>query len=98
MLRCYADKIVQVAEIGTPSWTDQQFAWVIAHLAGWYGDCMLNLEMLGPGFAVYNELLNLKRMAATLPPGDPRAGAFDVIGRIRDYLFKKQDSIHGNFA
>jgi hypothetical protein len=98
MLRCYADKIVQVAEIGTPSWTDQQFAWVIAHLAGWYGDCMLNLEMLGPGFAVYNELLNLKRMAATLAPGDPRAGAFDVIGRIRDYLFKKQDSIHGNFA
>jgi hypothetical protein len=98
VLRCYADKIVQVAELGTPSWTDQQFAWALAHLCGWYGDCMLNLEMLGPGFAVYNELLNLKRMASTLPAGDPRAGAFDVIGRIRDYLFKKQDSIHGNFA
>lgn len=98
MLRCYADKIVQVAELGTPHWTDQQFAWAIAHLCGWYGDCMLNLEMQGPGAAVFNELLNLKRQAASLPPGDPRAGAFDVIGRIRDYLWKKQDSIHGNFA
>jgi hypothetical protein len=54
--------------------------------------------MQGPGAAVFNELLNLKRQAASLPPGDPRAGAFDVIGRIRDYLWKKQDSIHGNFA
>jgi hypothetical protein len=98
VLRCYADKIVQVAEIGTSSWTDQQFAWAIAHMAGWYGDCMLNLEMQGPGAAVFNELLNLKRQAGSLAPGDPRAGAFDVIGRIRDYLWKKQDSIHGNFA
>ena len=96
--RCYADRIVQAAEVGTPDWTDQQFAWVIAHLAGWYGECMLCLEMQGPGGAVYNELTNLKRMAASLPPGDPRAGAFDVIGRIRDYLWRKQDSIAGNFA
>ena len=98
ILRCYADKIVQVAELGTTTWTEQQFAWAIAHLCGWYGDCMLNLEMQGPGGAVFNELLNLKRAAGSLPPGDPRAGAFDVIGRIRDYLWKKQDSIHGNFA
>ena len=98
MLRCYADKIVQVAEIGTTTWTDQQFAWAIAHLCGWYGDVMLNLEMQGPGGAVFNELLNLKRQAGSIPPTDARAGAFDVIGRIRDYLWKKQDSIHGNFA
>jgi hypothetical protein len=98
LLRCYADRVVQVAELGTPNWTDQQFAWAIAHLCGWYGDCMLNLEMQGPGAAVFNELLNLKRQAGTMQASDPRAGAFDVIGRIRDYLWKRQDSIHGNFA
>lgn len=98
LLRCYADKLVQVAEIGTTTWTEAQFAWVIAHLCGWYGDCMLNLEMLGPGATVFNELVNLKRLAGTLQPGDPRAGAYDVLGRIRDYLYKKQDAIHGNFA
>ena len=98
MLRGYADKVVQVAELATPDWTEQQYAWAIAHLCGWYGDTMLNLEMQGPGGAVFNELLNLKRQAGMFPPGDPRAGAFDVVGRIRDYLWKKQDSIHGNFA
>ena len=98
LLRCYADKIVQVAELGTTTWNEAQYAWAIAHLCGWYGDCMLNLEMQGPGAAVFNELQNLKRQAGMLPPGDPRAGAFDVVGRIRDYLWKKQDSIHGNFA
>ena len=98
MLRCYADRVVQVAELGTPNWTEQQFAWALAHLAGWYGNCMLNLEMQGPGGAVLNELWNLKQRAGLIPPGDPRAGAFDVIGRIRDYLYKKQDSIHANFA
>jgi len=98
MLRCYADKVVQVAEVGSTAFTEAQFAWVIAHLTGWYGDCMLNLEMQGPGATVFNELVNLKRQSATIPPRDPRAGAYDVVGRIRDYLWKKQDSIHGNFA
>jgi hypothetical protein len=98
LLRCYADRIVQVAEIASTAWTEQQFAWVIAHMTGWFGDCMLNLEMQGPGATVYNELWNLKRQAGSMPSSDPRAGAFDVIGRIRDYLYKRQDSIHGNFA
>jgi hypothetical protein len=96
ILRCYADKLVQAAELGTPNWTDQQFAWAIAHLAGWYGACMVNLEMQGPGAAVYNEMTNLKRQAGLLPPGDPRLGAFDVVSRIRDYLYPgRQDSIRG---
>jgi len=98
MLRCYSDKIVQVAELATPNWTEQQYAWAIAHMAGWYGECMLNLEMQGPGGAVFNELQNLRRQTGSMPPGDPRLGAFDAVGRIRDYLWKKQDSISGNFA
>lgn len=96
--RAYADKIRQVFELGTPNWTDQQYAWALAHLCGWYGDTMLNLEMQGPGTAVFNELQNLKKAAAFLPAGDPRAGAFDVVSRIRDYMWKKQDSMVGGFA
>lgn len=98
LLRCYADRIVQVAEVASANWTEAQFAWVIAHLTGWYGDCMLNLEMQGPGATVYNELWNLKHRAASFQAKDPRLEAFDVVGRVRDYLYKRQDSIHGNFA
>jgi hypothetical protein len=98
ILRCYADQAVQAAEVASSEWTDQQFAWVIAHMCGWYGDIMLSLEMQGPGSAVYNELNNLRRRAQLFPRGDPRAGAFDVIGNVRDYLWKKQDTIEGNFT
>lgn len=101
--RCYADRFVQVLEVGSTAWTEAQFAWVIAHLAGWYGksptaDCMLTLELLGPGGAVFNELQNLKYKAGSMRHDDPRLGAFDVIARIRDYLYKKQDAINGNFS
>ncbi len=98
LLRCYADRLVQVAEIATPDWNEQQFAWVLAHIAGWYGNCMLNIEINGPGQTTYNELNHLKRQAASIPKGDPRAGAFDVIGRVRDYLYKRQDQLFGNFS
>lgn len=96
MLRCYADRVIQVAEIGSSSFTEAQFAWVIAHLGGWYRNCMLNLEMQGPGATVYNELQNVKRLTSSLPPGDERLGAFDVVSRVRDYLYPgRQDSIRG---
>jgi len=98
LLRCYADRVVQVAEIASATWTDVQYAWVLAHVCGWYGDVMLNLEMQGPGGTVYNELGNLRKQAGMFPAGDPRSGAYDVVGRIRDYLWRKQDSMFGQFA
>jgi hypothetical protein len=98
VLRCYSDRVVQVAEVKTPDWTEAQYAWVIAHLAGSYKGAMLCLEMQGPGGAVFNELQNLKRAAGMMRKGDPRLGLYDVVGGMRDYLWKKQDSIFGAFA
>jgi len=102
ILRCYSDKVEQVLEIGTTDWTEQQFAWAIAHLAGFYGGprggCMLALEMQGPGGAVLNELKNLKRLAGSLPAGDPRSGALNVVAGIRDYMWKRQDTFSIGYA
>jgi hypothetical protein len=60
--------VVQVAEFKTPDLiNEQQYAWVVAHLAGNYYSasepCMVNLEMQGPGGTVFNELKNLQRYA-----------------------------------
>lgn len=104
MGRCFADRWVQCLEVGSTTWTEAQFAWVLAHLAGWYGrantsSCMLSLELLGPGGAVYNELNNLRMKAGYIPRLEiDRMEAFNVVGRIRDYLWKKPDAIHGNFS
>src|SRR5262249_3956869 len=43
--RCYADKFIQVAEYDTPEPETYQVIWVIAHLAGAYQDCIINLEV-----------------------------------------------------
>lgn len=98
IFRCYADRVEQAVEVHTAEWTEAQFAWVIAHLAGFYGNTILALEMQGPGGAVFNELNNLKRMVGTMRAGDPRKGPMDVVGNIRDYLWRKQDSLMGSYA
>lgn len=93
--RCYADRVEQVAEIGTADWTQFQFAWVIAHLAGMYGNVTMVLEMLGPGGAVYNELRNLREYAAVPSLSNEQRTIYQVTNLIRDYFYRKQDSLTG---
>lgn len=94
--RAFADRLVQVAELATPAYNEAQFAWVVAHLAGNFKPCMVVLEMQGPGGAVFNELNNLKRFAGL--PNNPNSGLYAVAAGIRDYLWRRPDSITGSMA
>ena len=58
--RCYADRLVQVAEYATDEDVVLHAARVLAHLAGNYEDCIINLEVTGPGAVVMQELNNLR--------------------------------------
>lgn len=58
--RCFADKLVQVAEYATPWPEARQLAWPLAHLAGCYRDCLINLEITGPGGSVMQEMEHLR--------------------------------------
>lgn len=73
--RCYADKCVQVAEFATPKPEAYQTAWVLAHLAGCYRDCMINVELLGPGELIMAELKHLK---AQIAYGSLRTAALEM--------------------
>jgi hypothetical protein len=53
--RCYADRLVLCAEYAAHHIDTRQCAWVLAHLAGAYRDCVVNLELTGPGRAVMEE-------------------------------------------
>jgi len=94
--RCYADRIVMVAEVATADWTPAKFAWVLAHLGACYTPCMVNLELQGPGEVVYNELQNLRRY--TGPTAGNLTSIYAVALKIRDFLWKKPDSFTGGFA
>jgi hypothetical protein len=62
VLRCYADRVVQVAEYASSNPQTYQATWVLAHMAGAYRNCMINLEINGPGGAIMTELRHLKNM------------------------------------
>lgn len=84
--RCYADKLIQVAEYCTADITTMQFAWIIAHLGGWYRNVWLNLEITGPGGAVSTELIHLQRSAASIPMSEFKT-LQDVMPAIRHYFW-----------
>ncbi|HEX8799318.1 MAG TPA: hypothetical protein VF772_11925, partial [Terriglobales bacterium] len=98
--RAYADHLVQVAEFATPQVSTYQCAWVLAHLGGFYGqlDCRVNLEITGPGTAVFQELQQLKMRLNDMRPADGGAELRNVFKHMRDYMFRKADSLDSGLA
>lgn len=92
--RCYADCVVQVAEYVSPNISAYQYAWVIAYLAGLYGNTLLNLEITGPGAVVYQELKQLKQKLASIVPGKD-IGMKNCLKHMRDFLYSRADSLTG---
>ena len=106
VLRCYSDRIVQVAEFCDRSVQPYQFAWVMLHLCGWYGNCRYILELNGSGEAVWTEMRNLKtRMEegglfpkptnGESPDLELETSWRNMLAQVRQYLFHRQDSLGG---
>jgi hypothetical protein len=95
--RCYSDCMVQVAEYCTPQPSTYQFAWVIAHLAGYYGLNFLMpvLEINGPGKAVLDELEKVRRMANEIRPHDENYNIRNILGNMRHYFYRRMDNPGG---
>ena len=99
--RCWADGIEQVAEFCTSELNTMQFAWVLCYLAGAYGDrslgcnVMINLEINGPGQAVWSEMQTMKRSAG-LAQGNMQLA--QLLGNIENFLYRRPDSLGGGFA
>ena len=92
--RVWADKAEQVAEYADHAITTSQFAWAIAYLCGAYGPCTFNLEVSGPGHAVLNEIQNMRK-ERTFGMAEQRPVLRDVLGSMRDFMYRKYDSIYG---
>jgi hypothetical protein len=93
--RCYGDGMVQVAEFCTESCNTYQFAWVVMYLAGYYKNTMINLEINGPGQAVWQEMQSMRRMnpVTTANSGNPISKEIlKVVQNLPMYLYKRQDT------
>jgi hypothetical protein len=97
VLRCYADKVVQVAEFQSNHPLTYQLAWVLAHLAGAYRDHLANLEVTGVGAAVLPEVRNLRQLAERgILQGEPGSeNILNMIGAVRWFLYKRPDTLGG---
>jgi hypothetical protein len=97
VLRCYADRVVQVAEYQSNGPLTYQLAWVLAHLAGSYRNHMANLEITGVGAAVMPEVRNLRQLAERgILQGEPGADKIlDMIGQVRWFLYSRMDTLGG---
>lgn len=93
--RCYADKIVQVAEYATPKPEAYQAAWVMAHLAGSYRDCVINVDLLGPGELIMSELRALRQQMTFGPlrsaPSSTRI--LETLINVRWYVSHRLDAM-----
>ena len=98
--RCYADKLVQCAEYCTDNYESKHVAWVMAHLAGMYKNCMINLEVSGPGGIVMNELDHLRQLvtAGYLNKRASEAGIVDIFNYVRWYLYHRPDSMGAGYV
>lgn len=99
--RCFADRMVQVAEFATGIPETYQATWVMAHLAGCYRNVIINLEVNGPGFAVMDELRHLKQLldSRMLPGLVTNSGNMDdIFSSVRWFLYHRPDSMGAGYV
>jgi hypothetical protein len=95
--RCFEDCVVQVAEFCSTEPSTYQCAWVLAHLAGYYGLTWLMpvLEITGPGQAVFDEIQKIHRGAAEIKPQDDAHGIRNLLANMRHFFYRRMDSPTG---
>lgn len=101
VFRCYADRLVQVAEYADNMCDTRQAAWVLAYIAGAYRNCQIILELGGGyGNAVTVELNHLRDMLRADMYREKRGGPqkrdwTDFLDNARYYIYRRPDAPTG---
>lgn len=100
VVRCFADRVMQVAEYRTSEPETRYAAWVAFHLCAAYRDCMINVEIQGPGELVMLEFRHLKQLLGSDMNATRTAerGWTDAAGQARWFLFHREDSFGTGFS
>jgi len=99
VVRCYADRLVQVAEYTTGVPDTYQITWIMAHLAGAYREVQIICELQGPGRAIMDEIRHLKQLIGLgyLKEEAANRGMQEIFDSVRWYLYHRPDSLAGNY-
>ena len=99
IFRCYADRLVQVAEYCTADVETKHAAWVLFHLSAAYRNCMVNVELGGPGQMIMPEYDHLRQLLASeVHAGKTVARDWqDAASQARWYLYHRPDSFGAGY-
>lgn len=103
VVRCFADKVEQVAEFGDAETPTHQFAWVIAALCGYYGVGPNNtfknqieviIEINGPGESVFKAFREVKSLVESphMRAEAKERGIKNIFQNVRNYVYTRTDS------
>lgn len=103
VIRCFADKVEQVAEFGDSETPTSQFAWVIAALCGYYGvgpngtyknQVEVIIEINGPGESVFKAFKEVKANVESphLRKEVTERGIKNIFQNVRNYIYSRTDS------
>lgn len=103
IIRCFADKVEQVAEFGDSETPTSQFAWVIAALAGYYAvgpngtytnQVEVIIEINGPGESVFKAFKDVKLEVSSphLRKEVTERGIKNIFQNVRNYVYARTDS------
>lgn len=95
VLRCYADKVEQVAEFCSTMVQPHQLAWIVVSLVGYYKTARLMLEINGPGVAVWQEFTSLKKILTQgyLKKEAEERGLTDIFNNAKTYIYSRPDAM-----
>ena len=95
ILRCYADKMEQVAEFASASTPTDHYAWIILYCVAWYKNVLMIGELNGPGEAVFKSYQETLKLVKTgYLRGDARAaGLGNAFSNVRQFLYTRPDSL-----
>ena len=98
--RCYADKLIQVAEYCTRDVDIRHTAWVFFHLCAAYGNVMGNYDVQGPGRLVIIEFDHLRQLLnAEHNYAKVQSRKWEDAGaNVRHYLYHRPDSMGAGYA
>lgn len=94
VLRCYADKVEQVAEFSARGVPTYRLAWVILFLAALYQPALINIEMAGGGQSTYQEIQRVEMDLGINYPAELR----NELGKVQHYFYKRPDTITANYT
>ena len=99
VFRCFADRIVQVAEVATADIEPKHSAWILFHLCAAYRDCMANVEIGGPGHIIMQEFKHLRELLSAEIHANKVAakGWEDACANARWYLYTRPDSFGAGY-